>query len=57
MLTAEECRALAQKYKIMSQAPNISNEQAFILKNISRSYVGLATQLDTLAIKLRDERK
>jgi hypothetical protein len=57
VLTAEECRALAQKYKIMSQAPNISNEQAFILKNISRSYAGLATQLDTLAVKLRDERK
>jgi len=55
MLTAAQCQALARHYKDESQATNISKDRASILKNISRSFTGLATQLDMLAAKIRDE--
>ena len=57
MLTAAQCQTLARECKSMSQAPNISEDVAFILKNIARSYAGLASQLDMLAAKMRDTKE
>jgi len=55
MLTAAQCQAFAQQYKGMSLVPDISKDRAFLLKNIARSFAGLASQLDMLAAKVRDE--
>ena len=57
MLTAAQCQVLAREFKQMSQASNISKDRAFILKNIARSLAGLASQLDILAAKIRDEKQ
>jgi hypothetical protein len=55
MLTAAECRALAAECKRLSQASDISNDRAFLLRNVGRSLKGVATQLDMLAAKTREE--
>ena len=55
MLSAEQCRAFASEFKRKSLAPNTSNDLAFIMKNIARSLMGLATQFDMLAAKERQE--
>ena len=55
MLTAAQCETLASKYRELSQAQNISKNRAGILKNIARSYAGLASQLDRLAANIREE--
>ena len=57
MMTAAQCKELANHYKSLSQLPGISTDRAFILKNIARSLVGLASQLDRLAVLMRDEAK
>ena len=57
MLTAAEARAFANEYKSMSLASTISQDRAFILKYIARSFVGLASQLDILEAKIRDEKR
>ena len=56
-LTAAQCQELANHYKSLSQLPGISTDRAFILKNIARSLAGLASQLDRLAVLMRDEAK
>jgi hypothetical protein len=57
MMTAAQCQELANHYKSLSQLPGISTDRAFILKNIARSLVGLASQLDRLAVLMRNEAK
>ncbi|WP_082905858.1 hypothetical protein [Bradyrhizobium centrolobii] len=57
MITAAGCQELANQYKALSQASSNSVERAFLLKNIARSFTGLATQLDRLAALTRDEAK
>lgn len=54
-MTPEQARALASEFKLKSQVPNTSKDCAFIMRNIARSFVGLATQLDMLASKTREE--
>ena len=56
MLTPAQCRALAGEFKSMSRSTSVSKERAFIMGNIARSLMGLATQLDTLEIRMRDEK-
>jgi len=56
-LTPAQCQELANHYKSLSQLPGISTDRAFILKNIARSLAGLASQLDRLAVLMRDEAK
>ena len=56
-LTAAQCQELANDYKSLSQLPGISTDRVFILKNIARSLAGLASQLDRLAVLMRDEAK
>src|SRR5262245_15255648 len=47
-------RDFAGECKRESRAPNVSNECAFILNNIAQSLMGLATQLDLLADKIKN---
>src|SRR5690242_1433151 len=56
MLNAARCRILAREYKNRAREPSVTNDSAFIMNNIARSLMGLATQLDILAAKKRDER-
>jgi hypothetical protein len=55
MITASTCEELAIQYRSLSQASGISADRAFVLKNIARSFAGLATQLDRLAALAREE--
>lgn len=55
VMTAGECQELANHYKALAREASISDDRAFILKNIARSFTGLATQLDRLAALKRDE--
>jgi hypothetical protein len=57
MLTAAQCQALASQYKVMAEVPHISEKRALTLRNIARSFTGLATQLDRLEANIRDEGK
>jgi hypothetical protein len=52
-----ECREHADHYKRLSSASGISKDRADILKNIARTYVGLAGQLDRLASLARNEQR
>ena len=54
-MTAVECRQLANHYKALAREASISSDRAFVLKNIARSFAGLASQLDRLAALMRDE--
>jgi len=56
LITAARCRELADQYKALSQTPSIPRDQAFLLKNIAKSYAGLSGQLDRLAALTRDEK-
>jgi hypothetical protein len=55
MLNATQCRKFAEEYKSRAREPGISRDSAFIMNNIARSLAGLATQLDLLAAKMREE--
>ncbi|MET4092314.1 hypothetical protein ABID60_008068 [Bradyrhizobium sp. S3.5.5] len=44
-------------YKRLSSASGISKDRATALKNIARTYVGLAGQLDRLASLARNEQR
>jgi hypothetical protein len=55
MLNATQCRKFAKEYKDRAREPDMSKDTAFIMNNIARSLMGLATQLDMLAAKVRDE--
>jgi hypothetical protein len=48
MITATRCKELANSYKALSLKPRISESRAFLLRNIARSLVGLAGQLERL---------
>jgi hypothetical protein len=54
-MTASECQELANHFKTLSRATNISKDRAFLMQNIARSFTALATQLDRLAALTRDE--
>jgi len=55
MITAATCQETAERYKALSRGPGISASRASLLKNIAKSFAGLATQLDRLAALTRDE--
>ena len=54
-IDASKCRVLAKKYKDYARDIGVSKDRAFIMNNIARSLTGLATQLDMLAAKIRQE--
>jgi hypothetical protein len=55
MITAAQCLEMAHRYRTLSQTSGISKDRAFIMKNIARSFTGLAGQLDRLDALTRDE--
>lgn len=55
MITPAACQEAAEHYKALSRVPGISAARMSLLKNIARSFAGLATQLDRLAALTRDE--
>jgi hypothetical protein len=55
MITVSKCRELADYYKARSQLSSIPRDQAFLLKNIARSFTGVSGQLDRLAELMRKE--
>jgi hypothetical protein len=55
MMTAALCEEFANQYKRLSQVGGISKDREFTLKLIARSFKGLASQLDRLAVLARNE--
>lgn len=55
MITATKCIELATYYKDLSQVSGTSVDRAFLMKNIARSFTGLAGQLDRLNTLTRAE--
>ena len=55
MLNATQCRILAKEYRNRAREPGVAKDSASIMNNIARSLMGLATQLDMLAAKMRGE--
>jgi hypothetical protein len=42
--SAEECRRFADQYQAQAAEPGVSPRMATVLKNIARSFAGLASQ-------------
>jgi hypothetical protein len=57
MLTAEQCETYASEYKSLARQTGVSEERTTLMKNIARSLKGLSSQLDRLAVLLREEAK
>jgi hypothetical protein len=57
MLTAAQCQTHAAEYKSLARQTGVSEERTTLLKNIARSLKGVASQLDRLAVLLREEAK
>jgi len=57
MLTAAQCETYAAECKSLARQADVSEEHTTLLNNIARSLKGLASQLDRLAVLLRDEAK
>ena len=55
MMTVAKCRELADHYKALASNSDISESRAFVLRNIAKSFAGLAGQLDRLDAMARDE--
>ncbi|MDI3560022.1 hypothetical protein [Bradyrhizobium sp. Arg816] len=57
LINIAECLEYADHYKRLSGASGISKDRAAVLKNIARTFVGLAGQLDRLATLARSEER
>jgi len=57
MLTATQCQTYASEYKSLARQAGVSEKRATLLNNIARSLKGLSSQLDMLAVLLREEAK
>jgi|tagenome__1003787_1003787.scaffolds.fasta_scaffold20161514_1 hypothetical protein len=49
-LTPAQCRTLADRYKAEAKQAGISEKRAAVSMNIARTYSGLASQLEILAV-------
>jgi hypothetical protein len=49
MLPVEQCRAFAAECKVLAADPRNSARRSTVLTNISRSWIALAHQLESLA--------
>jgi len=49
MPSIEQCRAYAAEYKILGADPKNSARLSTVLRNISRSWIALGHQLESLA--------
>ncbi|MBR1237874.1 hypothetical protein [Bradyrhizobium sp. AUGA SZCCT0182] len=50
MISVEQCRINAEKYKALASDPSNSARRCTVLKNISRSWTALAHQLENLDV-------
>jgi len=57
VINIAECREHADRYKRLSGASGISKDRAAVMRNIARTFVGLAGQLDRLASLARTEQR
>ena len=57
MLSAAQCRALANEYKTHATSGDLSPNRVRLLSNIARTLTGLATQHDLLATCVKEEEK
>jgi hypothetical protein len=57
MISVEQCRANAAKYKKLGADPTNSARRSSVLKSISRSWTALANQLENLALIEKSEGK
>jgi hypothetical protein len=56
-MTAAECRELASEYRAQARQAGISQRRATLLTNISRSFNGLASQLEMLASDMKADKR
>ena len=56
MPSIEQCRAYAAEYKILGADPKNSARLSTVLRNISRSWIALGHQLESLADIAKSER-
>jgi hypothetical protein len=54
-MTPAQCEAYAAEYKSLAQQSGITEGRAAMLKNVARTFTGLASQLDRLAAHTRDQ--
>jgi hypothetical protein len=57
MWSAKEFRQLSRQYKDQASQPGVSLRKASVLKNISHSFAGLASQFEALEGVAFEERK
>lgn len=55
MITTARCKELANYYKALCSNPHISEDRAFLLRNIARSLAGVAGQLERLDAVTKEE--
>ncbi|MBR1296648.1 hypothetical protein [Bradyrhizobium sp. AUGA SZCCT0042] len=55
MISVEQCRINAEKYKALANDPSNSERRSTVLKNISRSWTTLAHQLENLDVIEKSE--
>ena len=55
MPSVEQCRAYAAEYKILGTNPRNAARRTAVLRNISRYWAALATQLESLAVIAKSE--
>jgi hypothetical protein len=56
-MTAAKARKLASEYRARSMETGISQKRTSLLTNISRTFSGLASQLEMLEADVAEERK
>jgi hypothetical protein len=57
MLTVNECRKLAKAYRDKAEATGVSQKEATVLKNIAKSFSGLASQFEILVAISKERRR
>jgi hypothetical protein len=55
MPTIEQCRAYASEYKILGCDRRISARRSSVLLGISRSWIALSHQLESLTVIVKEE--
>ncbi|WP_128971717.1 hypothetical protein [Bradyrhizobium tropiciagri] len=56
-MTAADCRKLTSEYRAQAKQAGISEKRASLLTNISRTFSGLASQLEMLEADVAAEQK
>lgn len=57
VITPRKCKELAAEYRTLSQQVGTSADRAFLMKDVARTLIGLAGQLDRLTVLTRHEKQ